>query len=98
MFRVSHSGFKQISTPLTFRLSHISASVPVETTLTFPAKPSFSFWALSAPFLSQEVDGCLFLVGEGEVLDKLSNVSNPLITLDVDHDERQYSGFISALS
>jgi len=52
----------------------------------------------SAPFLSQEVEGCLFLVGEGEVLDKLSNVSNPLITLDIDHDERQYSGFISALS
>jgi len=34
------------------------------------------------------------MVGEGEILNKLHDLSVPLIALDLEHDERHYLGFI----
>lgn len=51
----------------------------------------------SAPYLTQEKGTYLFMIGEGEAFDPLHDVSTPLITLDLEHDERRYTGLITQL-
>jgi len=51
----------------------------------------------SMPFLSLEEKDHFFMVGEGEMLDKLHDFSAPIITLDLEHDERHYTGFITPI-
>ncbi len=48
----------------------------------------------SMPSLSREERTHFFMIGEGEVFDKLCDFSAPIITLDLEHDERHYTGFI----
>ncbi len=49
------------------------------------------------PFLSKEEGGYLFLVGERDYIEKVQPVSNPLITLDLEDDEKDYFGIIASL-
>ncbi len=51
----------------------------------------------SMPFLSREEKSHFFMVGEGEMLDKLHDLSAPLITLDLEHEERHYTGFVTPI-
>jgi len=37
------------------------------------------------------------MIGEGEILDKLHDLSTPLITLDLEHEERHYTGFVTPI-
>lgn len=51
----------------------------------------------SMPFLSREEKSHVFMIGEGEILDKLHDLSTPLITLDLEHEERHYTGFVTPI-
>lgn len=52
----------------------------------------------SMPFLSRERKSYFFMVGEKEILDNLHDFSTPpLITLDLEHDERHYTGFVVSI-
>ncbi|WP_194846795.1 hypothetical protein [Candidatus Neptunochlamydia vexilliferae] len=49
------------------------------------------------PFLSKEEGGYLFLVGERDYIEKLQPIASPLITLDLEDDEKDYFGIIAAI-
>ncbi|MCB1110494.1 MAG: hypothetical protein KDK64_05890 [Chlamydiia bacterium] len=48
----------------------------------------------SKPYLSVEHQGQFFIVGEGRVLESIQGISNPMISLDLEYEERHYIGFI----
>ena len=51
----------------------------------------------SMPFLTREEKSHVFMIGEGEILDKIHDLSTPLITLDLEHEERHYTGFATPI-